>query len=278
MSAKITPIMGFVVSKENDDPITHHIVGKPAGKPVDKPVDKPAGRIYYGNAEPQGPSIVVGGQEWSVGGWAGYKIDRRHARWKIGSDKKPSRYYAGRSHISSQDVLESIFVPSADSTDEIVGGMEDPFELATERFARALERLNSLLSRKGPGSVWERLSLPPDTPVLVPDMSPEDVRGTRPETDIASLHEIAENVSMLVASFDRANARLATPTPPESLPPAPLRVVVIRGGGCEDAICRLEKDTVGRANAIENYRAKIAAHFDEAAAALERLLAAAGKS
>ena len=81
---------------------------------------RPDGRVYYGNAEVDGETVVVGGREHPVGGWAAYEVDRRYARWEANPgdpEALPRRRYPGRSYVGGQDALEGLFAAG-----EIAGG------------------------------------------------------------------------------------------------------------------------------------------------------------
>ena len=223
------------------------------------------GPPYYGNAEPEGATAYVGGAERATGGWAAYEVTRRRARWEAAPQGgcEPSRYYPGRTYISGNDVLESLFAPPPTQG----GSVErtDPLAGAAERLAASLERLDAALAAPGPGSLWARLGLAPDRVLTLPALTPAAVRGARPETDTRELHALAEEVSLLAAAA--GEDPVPVPAPPAGLPPIPQRAVAV---GDDPGVARLEEGTIPRAEAVDAYRGQVAACFDAAAAALAR--------
>lgn len=248
---------------------------------------------YYGNAEPEGPTVVVGGNEVVVGGWASYEAIRREAHWRANPrnpEAEPRSWYGGRTYISGQDAVESLITSrcrrgracskAADLRDGSDTGANraDPLDRAAERLALAIEGFDKAVAREGATTVWGRLGVPPDAPVAVSTISPEDIRYASSDTDLAILHRAAEDAGIFASSYAREAElpRLRPPRPPASLPPLPSREVPLRGKRAADvnrAIADLEKAAVPRAAAVETYRGEVAAVFDAAAAVLERAVA-----
>lgn len=244
-----------------------------------------AGRTYYGNAEPGGQTVVLGGAEIVVGGWAGYEATRRAARWEANlhdRSAEPRSHYGGRTYVSGQDVVESLV--SARCRCGVTGGGEtdrqaktttaDPLERSAERLAAAITRFEDALA-KSDTVIWTRLNISPDTPVAVSTISPEDILFTVPETDVDALHRAAEDAGIFASAYAREDeqAQLRAPRPPGALPPMPVREVALRGKRAtvvNNEIAALEKASVPRAAAIEAYRGEVAAVFDAAARVLER--------
>jgi len=234
------------------------------------------GPPYFGDAEPEGSTVFVGGAERSVGGWAAHEISRRRAKWAAaphGGGGAPSSRYRGRTYVSGGDVLESVFAGAGGGA---VGGgapappLGDPLGCAAERLATALEALEGALTGQGASSLWSRLGLPPDAPLTVPALTPDGVRGAQPETDVRELHRLAEEVALLAAAA-RGTPLAPAPPPPAALPPLPLRAVP---AGDDAGVARLEEGAAPHAAAVEEYRGQVAVYFDEAAAALEEALSA----
>lgn len=223
------------------------------------------GRTYYGNAEPEGATVIIGGREVVAGGWAAHEVERRRAHWDANPrDRRaePSSRYKGRTYVSGQDTLESIFADR-----DAPEALHDPLPPAAHRLANALEALDNVLSRRGASTVWDRLGIPQGGPVVAAAITPDDIRCAAPETDVAELHRLAEDVAVLTASYS-GTAGVA-PAPPAGLPPLPRRTVSAYDN---EGIARLEKGTLPRAETVEAYRAAVAAQFDAAATVLEAVV------
>lgn len=239
-------------------------------------------KTYYGNAEPEGKTVILGGTEVVVGGWAAYEATRRRARWKSNPHSRVARplsNYTGRTYITGQDTLESLIGARASGG---AGAPQDPLALSAERLAAALENFEQALAKDRTATVWARLGVPPDAPFAVSTITAEDVRYTIPETSVHELHRIAEDAGIFASNYAREDelASLRPPHPPGSLPPLPAREVAcgvacgITARGADRNIARLEAATVPRASAIEAYRGGVAAVFDASAAILERAVSA----
>ena len=241
--------------------ITRHIVGT-----------RPSGRAYYGNAEPEGPTVVCGGAEIVVGGWVSYEATRREAHWAanpLNRAAQPRSRYDGRTCISGQDAVESLVAARS-----FAGGAGDPLARAAERAAEAVAAFDQAVGR-GPATVWTRLGLPPDAPKAVSTITPDDIRDMAQETDTDLLLRAAEDVGILASSYARGDelSRLRAPRPPGRLPPVPTREIPLRGENVSEvnrAVVDLEKASVSRGAAVEIFRGKVAALFDSAAEVLER--------
>jgi hypothetical protein len=260
--------------------ITAYFVGANDSQTVDPPCPC-AGRTYYGSAEPEGKTIILGGMEVVVGGWVAYEADRRRALWEAkphSQAAQPLSRYGGRTYITGQDALESLIGARA------IGGSganaykpSDPLARAAGRLAAALDTFETVVTKNEPTSLWARLGIPSDTPFAVSMVSAEDIRYITPETDVYELHQAAEAASLLASPYarDDEHPTLRPPRPPGVLPLLPSREVPTRGTAPETInrrIVRLENDTVPRATAIETYRGDVAAVFDASAAVLERAM------
>ena len=252
----------------------------PAGCPCAASARRP---IYFGNAEPEGKTVIMGGAEVVVGGWATYEATRRQARWEANPHSKtaePLSRYGGRTYVSGQDALESLLDARTGGGEKTQAG---PLARAAERLAVAIEGFDAAVAREGPATVWQRLGVPPDAPFAVSTISAADVRYSVPETDVHELHRSAEDAGIFASSYARPEelAALRAPRPPGALPQLPSREVATRGSvrqgmARETAnrdIVRLEAATVPRAEAVGAYRGEVAAVFDAAAAVLERAVA-----
>ena len=66
--------------------------------PVEAPVEQP----------PVRQTAIVGGVEYSVGGWGAYEINKRRARWEVTGGRTTS-HYPNRTYIYADDAVLSIF-------------------------------------------------------------------------------------------------------------------------------------------------------------------------
>lgn len=273
-----TDITQFIVDADADD------ASGGAADAADA-ADVYAGRTYYGNAEPNGQTVVLGGAEIVVGGWAGYEATKRAARWEANLHDRgaePRSHYGGRTYVSGQDAVESLV--NARCRCGVVGGgkteaanektIVDPLERSAERLATAITQFEVALA-KDDTTIWTRLNISPDSPVAVSTISPEDIRFAIPESDVNALHRAAEDAGIFASAYAREDeqAQLRAPRPPGALPPMPRREIALRGKSAADVnkeIAALEKSSVPRAAAIEAYRGEVAAVFDTAARVLER--------
>jgi hypothetical protein len=235
-------------------------------------------RTYHGSAPPDGKTVVVGGVEVVVGGWASYEATRRAARWRARPHDPAVELrarYGGRTYVSGQDAVESLVTARSAKHLSSSAKRLDPLARSAERLATAVSRFDEAVAQEGPATIWGRLGIPPDAPVAVSTITPEDIRYTVPETDVHVLHRAAEDAGILASGYAREDElpALRAPRPPGALPPMPMREVATRGAPPAEvngAISRLETAAVPRAAAIEAYRGDVAAVFDAAAAVLER--------
>lgn len=222
------------------DTIAAYIVPRGAG-PEDSAGDAgdAGGRTYYGNAEPEGEVVVVGGAEYAVGGWAAYELDRRRARRKGGG--APAAY-PRRTYVTGDDVIESLYRGRESA---------DPLAIAAERYAGALEGLER--EQRTPGGAFGGGR----DIVVVPAATPAGIRALATGTDPTQLQDAAE---------DAALAAGAPPPKFPPVPPLPRRTVQV---GDAAGLCGLEAASAPHAAAIEKSRAVLAGALDAAAASLE---------
>lgn len=242
--------------------ITQYVVSKADGA-------QPSGRVYYGNADPEGETAIVGGSEVVVGGWAAHEADRRRARWDANPRDRhaePRTWYGGRTYVTGQDAVESLVTARCGGDDE-----RDPLARAAGRLATAISQFDKTVAREGASTLWNRLNIPESAPVAVSTLTPADVRDVIPSTDPTELYQTAEDASILASGYARADEQsILRPPRPPALPMMPTREVKTRGANANKDINRLEKAAVPRASAIEAYRGKIATVLDTAATVLER--------
>ena len=252
---------------------------------ADKSSDQIEERVYYGNAEVEGDTVILGGVEIVVGGWTSYEATRREARWMANPRDhaaQPRSWYGGRTYISGQDAVESLVMARCSSRGGVSGGnggvssnQDDPLARSAERLTAAITAFDKVITREGLGTVWTRLGIPPDAPVAISTINPKDIQYSIQDTDVNLLHRVAEDAGILASSYARDNElpQLKAPRPPGDLPPMPIREVSLQGRNASEinrSIANLEKASIPRAVAIETYRGKVAAVFDTAAAVLER--------
>jgi hypothetical protein len=247
-----------------------------------KPPVKGGGRTVYGNSEPEGKTVFLGGNEVVVGGWVAHEVVRRRARWESAPrDPKmePRSRYSSRYTISGQDAVESLVVARCAK----FGGKitTDPLEKSAERLSKALAAFNQKMS-KSHVSMWTRFGVPSESYLTVSTITPKDIKHAVPETDPDALYQIAESVGALASGYAREEEleSLKPPLPPEVLPPLPRREVSLKGRKASEvnkSIVALELASIPRASAIEEYRGDIAEVFDTAAFVLERS-AASGRT
>ena len=249
-----------------------------------QPVQTRAGtcpcKTYYGNSEPEGKTVVVGGVETAVGEWVSWEANRRIERFAANpysAEAQPLSRYPGRTYISGQDALESLV------NARVGGAAGDPLARAAKRLAHALDSYEEAVTSPG-SSPWGGTSIPPASPVAVYPISAADVIESIPETDIHQLHRLAEDAGIFAANYAREEElpALWAPRPPGFLPQLPSREISARKNIAPEItnheISRIEVAAVPRAIVIEKYRADIAVVLDAAAQVLERVVISGEKA
>jgi hypothetical protein len=205
----------------------------------------PTGPPYYGNAEPEGQVVIVGGQEVVTSGWAEYEINRRSVSRVRGGSKEDHQNYPGRYVINSQDVIESIFETSTPNKPEF------PLVVAGKELIVALNTLKEKQYRATGGAI-DFLERSNDAVIYIPAIDVNDVRKYMRETDFIELRHL-----------DNALTEITGKSSDKKHPPVmPRRKVAVSD---PTAVSGLEKDTVNAVNAIENYQAEIAEKASSAA-------------
>lgn len=187
---------------------------------VDTAANDPAAKVYYGNAEPEGHAVVVGGQAVVVGGWAAYEATRREARWQANpalAAAEPRGRYGGRTYVTGQDAVESLLAARQTAR------QSDPLARAAPRLAAAVAKFNAAVLREGPTSLWDRLGIPSDAPVAVSTITPVEISQAAAETDLEALHRAAEDAAILASGYARDDELpgLRAPRPPRRTPAPP---------------------------------------------------------
>jgi hypothetical protein len=225
-------------------------------------------RAYYGNAAPEGLTVVVGGLERAAGGWAAYEAARRQARWAANPHDwtaQPLSYYQGRTFVGGQDALESL-----------IGRQPGPLADAGRRLGAALGAFEAAARRRSP---WAGLKRGGGAPIAVSTLAAADVAEAAAETEPRALRRLAEDVCELAGAYAEGPAELEALRAPElpALPPLPQGEVPALGGArpgastaANEAVLRLEHGVLPRAHALEEYRARVADVFEAGAEILER--------
>jgi hypothetical protein len=239
------------------------------------------GRPVYGNCEPGGTVVVVGGADGDhaivCGGWFAAELERRRARRKArvgGGQAAPCEEYEG-GDVTGWDVLESLCDGAmgrghADSfrisCSERTGGsvrahITDPLAAGGANLGHVLreERRTALLPG---GDLWDRLALP--GAAMAPAYPPEAYEEAKYETDFGRLRALSEDASRFAASrgHDIPPAEL-----PADIPPLPR---VVAPSSDRRKLGGVEKAVAPRAAALEEYRALVGAQFEATARALGR--------
>lgn len=213
-----------------------------------------SGEPIYGNADPVGDTVVVGGRELVCGGWFASELERRalrrsaRARHGGGRNDAPCGEVYGRDTVTPQDVLESLCDEST-SRDALTAG--------ATALAAAVERENVAAVS---GDLWSKLGLAGGVVYVAPAYDFMDAVG---ETEPAALAELAGEASRLAAARG-----VDLPAPPAPTMPALPRTVADRSDA--RALGGVERAALPRAEALEQYRAQVGAHFGSVADALGR--------
>jgi len=219
-----------------------------------------SGRAYYGDAEPEGATVVVGGAEYSVGGWSAYELERRRCEREYGAPAGEDRHYAGRTYVTGEDVMESLFRGAGVRGG---GGPSDPLAEASERYATALERrwggagVSGDLHAGASGSAGPANEFTGEL-VGALALGPDEARELAAETDPEALLGAAEAIRAVAGE-----AAPAAAFPP--IPPLPRRPA----DAAPESLSRLEAAAAPHAEAVEKCRAALAGALDRATARLE---------
>jgi hypothetical protein len=240
---------------------------------------------------------VVGGVDYTIGGWGAYEVDRRRARWEASGGASPARErYPARTYVSAGDVVASILSDSRKTLGG-GGGAESALQKAARRLSQSLGRLEDKLCSPDEDGVWECVSpttvkepptghkepptghkerlVPYPTVLLttVPALTSADLRAfaadPSQETDPEAIAELGEDVIALSAALGLALSDMPPIFNKTGLPPLPSRTVPVTD---DEAILRLEDAVTPYVASIEEAQAALAARLDTAAAALDRIL------
>ena len=168
---------------------------------VSRYIQAEAPRRYVGDAENEGATALVGGRERVVSGWGAYEVEKRAAaRRRAGGGGTP--WYAGRSFVGGQDVLESVVQAR-------LGEGRDPLERAVGAFLSQYAHLRRRLCSGG--DAWACLGVPAQKPLFVWPISADEIERLPKETDLGELQAVCGCVVELAA-------RLTTPPSGAPLP------------------------------------------------------------
>lgn len=196
---------------------------------------------------PKRATAIVGGVEYSAGGWGRYESERRRARWDVSKKNEWQEVYAGRSYVGGSDAAKSLLDSSRHG---------QPLQKALMRLAEALRAVETKTCRNVLGTEFraQEMILPALTSdeVLIFAKEPND---WMPE----ELDELLESIAEI--SFGQEKPALS------DLPPLPARFVKTSDGA---AMVKLEEASLPWVQAVEEYRARAATFIDAAAASIEK--------
>ena len=206
--------------------------------------ERASDRLYYGNAEPEGETVVLGGDEFVVGGWVDYQLEkRRHDHSSGGSEG----IYDGRETITGQDVLESLFRDP-----------NDVLAVSSAYFADALDIYEAAAGKSGVAH----------SVVVIPSLVAEDVRAAPRLTDMGELHRLAREAEPLMTNYHH------DPHPVYAAPSASQSAAMSLAISTSDAkaVRSLEAAVAPVAQAVERYRGHVAAVFGRSAEAVRKVV------
>jgi hypothetical protein len=209
-------------------------------------------------------TAVVGGTEFTIGGWGAYELRRRHERKKTGDDDgNISAYYPHLKNVHAEDVVKSAL------------GTPTVLNKAAERLARVLGRLEDKVCDPDADGVWECSEATPSKGeetkgapsmyLTIPALTSADVRDlitTDNVRDPESLQSMGESVVVMAAGF----GKVLSPMPDTHVPLLPYRAAPVSN---DSAVIRLESAVRPHIDSVEELQAALATRMDEAAAAIE---------
>jgi hypothetical protein len=242
-----------------------------------------------------GARAVVGGVEYTVGGWGEYEICRRRAQWELrtggvdvgaGAESDMRHRYNGCTHVTAADAVNSILRGARVTLGGARAKNGVPAKSALNKaalaLARELGRLEDKLCSPDDEGVWE--CVPPGTaadssrPLMttVPALTSVDLRAFAAdpdqEADPTSLLTLGDDVVALAASLGLAlpDAPTLDPARAKGLPSLPARVIPISD---EEGVLRLESAVAPYVASVEELQAALASRLDAAATVLRAALA-----
>jgi hypothetical protein len=234
-------------------------------------MSSPTQRVFYGNAEPSGKTVKIGGARVVVDGWAASECaHRKHAG-------APARTrYPGRTYVQGQDALESILGARADRAAGPRGNprMADPLTRSVGRLAAALEAFTAAVVR-GKSSPGRFLALPPDAPIAVASITADDVRQLGPAANVRDVYHMVSAVGDFATAYAPKDMHPALRLRrPRDLPPVPDTTVSIFESTADQDILSLEAEVLELAELVETYQGVAAGVLDLAAEVLEKVVTA----
>ncbi|MDE2097445.1 MAG: hypothetical protein KGL39_09390 [Patescibacteria group bacterium] len=210
--------------------------------------------------------VIVGGVEYAFGGWGQYEVERRRARWDV-RRFKPGELYGQRKYLGGADVAAKMLASgplrkSLENLVETLGKVED--KLCDATGDGTWECLpTSALEQKGasPGS-WA---------TTVPALTSADVRAFIEEPErlaiVDDLEDLADSVNVLAASVGLFLDELPPLASKHEIPRHASRTVRVSD---DEAVLKLEADTVPYISGVEKYQAALAARIDKVTRELAR--------
>jgi hypothetical protein len=250
---------------------------------------------------PRGARAVVGGVEYTVGGWGAYEIARRRERWEAtragghsrggvlggaaAAEGRPGREYAGRTYIHADDAVRSVLGGGAGPKSQRRAA---PLQRAATRLADALARMEDRLCDPADDGVWEcapasalrgtpgfghRLAADAALHFTIPPLTSADLRAFAADPEQAAdpdtLSDLGEDALSVAAAVGEP-APLMPALAARGLPPLPARAVPVSD---DEAVLRLESAVAPYVATVEGLQAALATRLDATAAAVERALA-----
>ena len=211
---------------------------------------KPSAPLKVEESE-TGVTVIIGGtektglrQEYVIGGWSEYEINRRHYR--------SGDYYPGRTYITSEDAIYSI----------LGGSPNQPFKRAAEEFATILDCL------KKKHCLFDKNSQNINNTVILICLESEDVRNIAQSTPlIEELNTLSDESTVLAKSFGLHLQDIQPPVIP-NIP----KVTI--GIGDKEKIRNLERKISHHAVILEKYQAKVTSRLLEVSLYLTSFLQA----
>jgi len=244
-----------------------------------------------------GARAVVGGIDYSVGGWGEYEIGRRRERWEASKQKRavrggapapedherPGSRYKGRTYIHADDVVRSVLAGAraAVGGGRAAGGAarRTPLQRAALRLADVLGRLEERLCDADDEGVWECEppsalgARAPARHFTIPAVTSADLRAFAEDPEQAAdpdaLADLGDDVLSVAASVGAALPAMPS-LAAAGMPPLPSRAVPVSD---DEAVLRLESAAAPYVATIEELQASLAGRLDEAASAIEAALA-----
>ena len=266
-----------------------------------------AKEFIYGNSQPDGTTVRVGGSDMVVGGFSQSIVSRRAINWKYNPDKSPAANYTGRSYITETDAINSILAEKRGSRysggndkSTIIETSADPLEVALTRLANVMDTMNkkiceyddkvdadnllndaknastpsdkSLSSASNSESIWKIMKWCPCKIISFITITQDDITEMIAEFDVDALYQFTKSVVLYASVYTDEKLKL-----PEKPPVVEIGTNVVNLDGTEvdklaNEVLELEKKSLSNASKIEIYRDKIAELIDTATNSIKHWL------